>query len=366
MNRCRWAWLSMIAVLLAAGCKSEPKPTATNVLLEPLDAQKLGYVSRWVLDLGVPGSDRLTEVAVLDDVVVTVELPTRLVSVVDINNGHPRWRKIIGQTLDEIFTPARNGGRLLINSENRLYQLDAVSGRVEVVNDLASSVGTGPAVVAGSNIAVFGSLTGKITGTDLASGNVRWTDKFPGSVIVKPIAYEQQVFVTDSLGGYAMFNGVTGERLWQGGVHGRISASPAVSATGVYIASEDQSLYALNRANGRDRWSPYRATGPLRKSPVVMGNSLYLPLPGNEMVSLDPLNKAELWRMPGNPQPVALLDQKLLVNHGDSLAAVDNQTGKTILQVPTSRRLQTVLRGPGNSLILVSPNGRLQRLDPVR
>ena len=51
MNRCRWAWLSLIAVLLAAGCKSDPKPAGSNLLVEPLDAQKLGYVSRWVLDL---------------------------------------------------------------------------------------------------------------------------------------------------------------------------------------------------------------------------------------------------------------------------------------------------------------------------
>jgi outer membrane protein assembly factor BamB len=366
MNRWRWAWLLLLAVVILTGCKSKPQPVGSAQLVEPLDAQRLGYVSAWVQDLSA-GSQKLSQAEVLDDVLVTVEVPSRLVSVISLSDGAQRWRKVVAEPLDEVFHPARNGNRILLNSENILYQLDAQSGQLVIMNDLVSPVGTGAVVINGPDgaLAVYGALTGKVFAMDLASGNARWADKLPGTILVRPASLENQVFVTDSLGGYAMFNAVTGERLWQGGTHDRISAQSAVTPNGVYVASEDQALYALNRANGRDRWI-YRATGPLRRGPVLMGNSLYQPLPGNQLVSLDPLNKTELWRMPGDPQPVALLDQKLLVNYGSRLAAIDNQTGKTILEVPVTRPLKTVLRGPANSLILVSNDGHVQRLNPVR
>ena len=90
-----------------------------------------------------------------------------------------------------------------------------------------------------------------------------------------------------------MFNTI-GDILWQGRALGRIASQPALTPAGVFVPSEDQSLYALNRANGRDRWI-YRAETPLRTSPVALGTSLYIYTDNQGLLSIDPLNGAKLW-----------------------------------------------------------------------
>jgi hypothetical protein len=62
---------------------------------------------------------------------------------------------------------------------------------------------------------------------------------------------------------------------------------------------------------------------------------------------------------------VVLAENRLLVSSGRVLGWVDNRNGNALGGART-QQLQTVLAAPGNILILVSPSGRLQRLDPAR
>ena len=258
-----------------------------------------------------------------------------------------------------LFTPTRIDKKILVNSENRMFVLSSQTGETIALSDLETPVATAPAIL--GSYAVFGGDNGLIFAHNIATSYSAWRARLPMGVMVRPVAQGNSVFLADSGGNYVMYNN-EGSLLWAGRAHAKISAEPVVTPNGVFVASEDQSLYALNRSNGRDRWI-YRAETPLTRSPVALGASIYLPLHSGELVSIDPLNGSEIWRVKLAAHPFALLDQKLLLYTPKSIVIIDNQTGKTVSEYHAGP-LKSVLRGPDNSIILVSPEGHLQRLDP--
>jgi eukaryotic-like serine/threonine-protein kinase len=252
---------------------------------------------------------------------------------------------------------------VFIASENRIYTLLADTGEQELWNPLETPIDAGPALV--NNYAIFGGTSGRVFAQDVIAGASRWEYQLTSGVLVRPVpAAPNNVVVADGGGVYAMLDGTSGKLVWRGRTFGSISARPAVTAGTVYVPSEDQTLYAVLRATGTDRWK-YRAAVPLTENPVALGNSVYLPIPNREMLALDPDTGKQLWRLPGSPQPLLLAENRLLVSSGRVLGWVDNRNG-TSLGGARTEQLQRVLVGPGNSLILVSASGRLQRLDPAK
>lgn len=358
MRKATWLVLLFLIALAAQGCTSQNQ-VAGPLLIAPLDTQRLGYMSRWITDLGVAGDESFHEAVVLDDLLVTIETPSNLVSAVSLRDGSLVWRRVVGERISTLYTPNRSKDKILINTENRMYVLSAATGDMVELSNLELPVNNGPAMT--GSLAIFGADTGLIFAHSTVTGYSVWRKQLPSGILAKPVINNGSLFVADSAGNYAMYN-TSGDLLWRGRTHARITATPALTPNGVFVPSEDESLYALNRATGKDRWI-YRATGPLKRAPIIVSTSLFLPLPNGSLAALDPLNGSELWRYPGEAQPVAIIDQKLLLATPHSLVVIDNQSGKILTQVP-SKPLWRVLRGPDNSLILISPDGQIERLDP--
>src|SRR5690606_6996519 len=125
-----------------------------------------------------------------------------------------------------------------------------------------------------------------------------------------------------------------------------------------------QNLYAVNRATGRDQWI-YRTTQPFLQDPVLLGNTLLL-TQRNTLTAVDAISGNKLWERQGQYHAVDLIDQRLIVNGGVYLMILDVTTGKTLREVPFIEPIQKVLTGENDSLIIVSPTGKVERLDPQR
>ncbi|MCE9590821.1 MAG: PQQ-binding-like beta-propeller repeat protein [Planctomycetes bacterium] len=358
MIRRTWGVTLALTLLLLSGCKSA-QPRESQLLIDPLDAQKLGYTSRWLTDLAIP--EGLRHIEVLGDLLVGVETPSNMVSAVSARDGQVLWRRVVGDALVVLSPPTRSGTSILINSENSLYTLAADTGALRNLSYLRSPVADAPAI--SGDIAVFGSVNGRISGHSITAGTERWAYLLPAGILTQPIMVAGNAFLAASDGEYIFIKADDGTLVWRGRTHARISADPVANLQTIFVASEDQSLYALNRSVGRDRWI-YRATRPLTRSPILLENSVYLPIPGEALVSIDILSGAELWRIAADDaQPVLVSGSKVLMATRRSLMVLDNQTGKVLTQVPVEQ-VQTIVRGPENSIILVSTKGRMQRLDP--
>jgi outer membrane protein assembly factor BamB len=355
--------LLVLMLLTAVGCGDwSRRDSRSALLIEPADAARLGYVVNWSTPLNVPKRSELTSVTLLDDVLFTIESPGNLASAVSVRDGKVLWRRVIGQTTEQVYPPVRNEEQVYFNNDTTMYTLGVTHGNPIAASQLASVVETGPVLI--GRYAIFGGADGTVFAHDLDAGYAKWSYQLTGGVVVPPVQSQQNIFVADSNGIYAALLATDGELLFRGKTFGPITAQMASTRTGVYIPSQDRSLYAINRVTGRDNWV-YRTASKLTIAPAVLGRSVFLPVPNSGLVALDAATGKVRWTTDLQARAVHANAGNILLLYNGGLRWVDEKTGRVIEDVQTMP-IQTVLALPDHALLIVSPGGRVHRLNPKR
>lgn len=328
----------------------------------PLDARKLGYRIQWATDIALPRKHRISQVVLLDDVVIIIQESSNIISANSIRDGKPLWQRRPTDEVGSFFEPVQQGNVILANTEWHQYSLDVRDGETLSKSTFDSVASTAAAVI--DRYAIFGSDNGMVFAHDIVAGYSKWQYQMPAAIVARPIAIGSNVFVADTSGFYALLDGSNGSLIWKDPTFGAITVTPGINNFGIFLASTDRKLYAMGSSDGRERWTKF-TNGPLTRSPIVLGKHLYLPLHGGGLVALYAVDGTERWRYDTDVLPVTESDRKLLVYGHDFLAFVDVETGQTVTDVPTEE-LKTVLPGPEQSVILVTHTGRLVRLDPAQ
>ncbi|MAE65933.1 MAG: hypothetical protein CMJ18_16805 [Phycisphaeraceae bacterium] len=352
-----WALLAISAAQL--GCQSQP--SARTFLIEPEDARRLGYRVATTLDLALPDHQRVKYAEAFDDRLVVVEAPGNQVTSVSLTDGAVQWRRTVGARSQRLHAPVRYGEKILINAESELFLLSAENGELLERQTLTEPVDHTPAVH--GSLAIFGSVTGMVFAHDLASGHYRWRRRLAGEVLTAPVVNNRDVFVTDATGRCELLSADTGEFLWSARTFGPITAPPWMDQGTIYLASSDQSLYALRRSSGRDHWI-YRSGKPLDDGPVVLGSLVLLPVPDKGLQALSARRGQEKWTLAAPAVPITQRQNRILLNRSEELLVVDADRGRMIKQA-TTRPLLRIVSLDQDRLLLVSPHGKLQRLDPI-
>lgn len=364
MNLKLWGMVSLLTVLfsLTIGCGGGTQRLTTNFVVTSLDAQRLGYTPRWATTLNVDPSQTIAYATSLGDVIITLESPSNVVTAIDANDGSIRWRIKWLSDAQRLYEPNRAGDQIVINSDRYIYHLDVRTGRRTSESRLEDQVNDGPVIK--DTLAIFGSNVGRVFAHDLVTGHSRWNGELSATILVRPIIVGNNVFTADARGVYALFDATNGQRLWTGRAFSTVSARPVASSTTqlIYIPSEDQNIYAVNRSTGKDRWI-YRTSKPFLANPVLLGNTLFVNQQGS-LTAIDAITGNKIWSLNENYHAVDLIDQRLIVNGGVYLMVLDATNGKTLREVPFMEPIQSVLTGENDSLIIVAPNGRMVRLDP--
>ncbi|MEX0774707.1 MAG: PQQ-binding-like beta-propeller repeat protein [Phycisphaeraceae bacterium] len=358
----------VLALVLSAGCTS---PKQSEVRRRQQDAtlagqiQQLGYNLFWAADLGVPRGGDVGVVQLLGDLVIVTERPANIITALRVEDGSIAWRQILADRPEIIIGAVRVEGEIYINSENAIYTLDARTGRQLTYSALAQSVTAPPSLY--YSTAMFGGIDGLVFAHDLTPGFAKWRYQLSAMIPTSPVVYANTVFVADRNGVVAMLDIVGGELLWKRQPTDGLAGAPVVTPTGVLVPTIDNKLYFLNRATGKDAWPlPFRDAAGLPAGPVALGSVAYQPV-GNydAWVALSLVTGEVAWRLeqPGI-RNVMRVGDNLLMPADDRIFVVDPQTGKLLKDVPLLP-LDTVLPGPDNSLILVTPQGRLLRINPL-
>lgn len=387
----------LLCLLMAVGCQSQSqaevaRQVESSIPLRSPDAYKLGYAQQWLQDLSAP-ENATVEVYLLEDMLVTVEHPSHLVTGISPRDGTVLWRVIVGRPTDRLTQPFRIRDKLtdpvtrvvrerdyvVICSERQIFHINPRSGVVELFAPLDSLVAAGPGIqrnreayadeVPDAENAFFGTVDGRIYAHSLRSNQLRWAYQMTDKVSVRPQympgagTFVAGLLVADNNGIYAMLSPDNGVLQWKRRAWAPIVTDPVFTAQGIFIASRDQQLYAVQRATGQDLWI-YRAPAPLTQSPIVIDTTVYQPVPELGLVAIDhkALGKV-LWTQPGEFRPVLHRDRQVMLHSPASISMLDLATGKPLLDVPVTQ-LQRVIVGPGNTLYLVGARGLIQRLDP--
>jgi PQQ-like domain len=143
-----------------------------------------------------------------------------------------------------------------------------------------------------------------------------------------------------------------------------IKADLVVDEFGVFVASTDGTLYALNRADGRIRWR-YMAEAPLMQTPLVTRDRVFQIVPGQGLVAIDKLDgklyREPLWTAQGVTRLVSVDDRYVYaVRDNDTLIALGLNDGKE--KFSATGRFDFVAAGPDNTIFAATRDGAVVSL----
>lgn len=160
-------------------------------------------------------------------------------------------------------------------------------------------VGT-PAVSEG--IVVFGSADCKIYGLNAQNGNLLWTVETSEPVLGAVTIDNGTAYIGASAHTFRAINTCNGEIKWTfTGVKGYIETKPLVTDSKVIFGAWDNTLYALNKADGRELW---KWTGGLTRMhfspaavwPVAAEGKVFITDPQRAMTAIEIETGNTVWR----------------------------------------------------------------------
>lgn len=149
----------------------------------------------------------------------------------------------------------------------------------------------------------------------------------------------------------------------------RLFAGPVVHGDRVYVASADNSLYALNLADGTLKWT-YKTGNSLWAAPLVTDDTVYIPSMDHTLYAVD-LDGREKWKkeldgaLAGSP---ALSQDGRLLYVGslnDTLYAIDALGGSEVWTVKTHGWVWATPVVAEGAVYVADMKGTVYALDPV-
>jgi outer membrane protein assembly factor BamB len=183
---------------------------------------------------------------------------------------------------------------------------------------------------------------GRLISVDVASEYLdhRWELMFPNSTVSSaPALFGDVVYCGAGSGIVTAVAYDTREPVWpiEGGIfrtYGEVVADLVVDETGLYVASTDGKLCALNRNNGKVKWQ-FISAHDLRDAPVVTKDLVFQRVPTMGMVAIDKLagkyNRVPKWNASDVVKILCEDDKNVYALREDNMiAALDKTTGKTL------------------------------------
>ncbi len=122
-------------------------------------------------------------------------------------------------------------------------------------------------VIGGGQMFVMGT-DGLVSAFDAATGARRWTHGLrvsgdgASSVFGGGVSFDGgRVYVTTGVGDVAMLEADTGKELWKVKPAGPLRGSPTIAFNSVYVMTQDNQIHALNAANGATLWNESGSVG---------------------------------------------------------------------------------------------------------
>ena len=154
---------------------------------------------------------------------------------------------------EETFRQEVNGIIYFGSEGNKLYALDALTGKIQWSYETGGEIHSTPTVASG--MVYFGSWDGKLYALDALTGELKWNYETGDCINSSPAMANGIVYFGSWDNKLYALDASTGKLKWLYKTGGRILCSPTVADATVYFGSEDGNWYAINAKDGSVRWS---------------------------------------------------------------------------------------------------------------
>jgi outer membrane protein assembly factor BamB len=349
-----------ICLVLALAALS-PAVLAQGDFLPPGPLQEAGLVKYWQLQLllekgQVVQSAYLVEdhlyLGTQDGYVFAVHAPTGLL----------RWLRPITRSGYPVRRPCHVGDRVIFVTPADLQMYERRTGDPVIRRDLRFPAGTGP-LSDGERIYI-GGVDWRIYALDLKTLYIDWRALTEGAIRSTPVLQGELLFVADDNGSVDACVARNKQFRWRFTAFGPITADLVADDRGIFVASQDYSLYLVDPGFGNVRWRT-RFSAPLEEPPVLTPQNVYQYCRADGLCAVDATSIGTredriLWRMPvGRKALTTHEDRVFVLTQEDTLVAVNAADG-TVLETVPAGGLTIPIPAPGASTVfLVSPDGRI-------
>ncbi|MFD4525414.1 PQQ-binding-like beta-propeller repeat protein [Streptomyces sp. NPDC058470] len=194
-------------------------------------------------------------------------------------NGHKLWQISGAQTDFESpeAGPAVHDGTVYVWQDARLRALEARTGEERwsyPIGDAASCGGVPVRIVAAPDGYVYVSAGTRVLAVDAAKGHVRWHFEAPAvflcppAFVPGPAVTGGGVYLADYLGTVYALDAADGRDRWRIATESRSSIEPVLVAAGHVHVGSGKGLYTLDAVTGTPKWR-FQAGGDLVGAPAV-------------------------------------------------------------------------------------------------
>ena len=259
----------------------------------------------------------------------------------------PRLRLLIDQ---DQAAPAGRFDAVIVNTLSEILVLDRSTGltvaRIPLDFPASTSGAIGATADAGQAEHYFlASSRGWYYGVNFSTGLQEWGRPTGGFLSSAPVYHDGILYVAgeDNVL-YAVRAGHEAVPVWSSQdldslpMHGAVSAGIHVDSRGCFVPCQDNRLYAYNPINGRPLWEPFVCQQPLQDDVQVADNSIFLLARQDSFYAIDVAKGAKRWSLPLGRLVLAAMryrtDRVYLLDADNNLRVLDEMTGKASAILP--------------------------------
>jgi outer membrane protein assembly factor BamB len=278
----------------------------------------------------------------------------------------PLWHVSMGRGVRG--SPALGETVIAVGTADRyLVLVDRESGEVLWRSHLDGSVRSGPLLDEDRlYVATESQPRGRVYAVRLRDGRQLW--RTPAGSITAPLAFDGEAIYAASEDGLVLrLDPEHGKVLWRRPLSGAIRAGPLATATGLVVATTNDTLYLLDRQTGAVH-SQVSLPGAVLGTPATDGRRVYLATTNGRVVAVDLASWSVTWeRAAGDAvygAPALLADTLFVLARDGRLSMIPVDTPDSA----TSRALDIVATaGPtplASGVLVGSVSGEVLLVDP--
>jgi outer membrane protein assembly factor BamB len=280
--------------------------------------------------------------------------------------------------------PAKPFDAVILNTLSEIPVLDRSTGELVTRIPFDFPASTGGAVDAAVNAGgqtgpvehyFLASSRGWYYGISLLSGLQEWGMSTGGFISASPVFYNGIVYVAgeDNVL-YAVKAGRYAVALWNSRdltsqqMHGPVTASIYVDGRGCFVPCQDNRLYAFDRLTGRPLWEPFVCQQPLQDPIQVGDNTIFQLARRDGFYAIDIANGQKRWSMPEGEMVLATMKDRTsrvyLLDSGKNLRVVEEMTGKVHVILPMTGLERFLPNATVPAIYAATRKGRIVCLRP--
>lgn len=343
-----------------------------RMVVGPAAARTLGYRIDWETSGIIGPNSTVNQFSVQGDAVMVLDT-RNLLSRIRVEDGRRVWQAPVGSAIDRMLSITRlttpEWDRVFVPTEGTMFVVDASNG-AQLEKHKFNRIANTAAAEAG-RFFVFGGRTGEVVWHELRVGQVWKINALDGSIRVPPVIVGNDIAVVSSVGEVAVMDARSAQSIWRKRLLSSISARPAAGNGMLFVAGEDQYLWAMRLADGQTVWK-YFNDAPLRTGPFLLEDLLFQRIPSEGLVAFDAFvtdrpDGRKVWvNKDVTGEVIGRKGTKFLVwDETNRVLSTLDRRGATVDRIPLPQvEILKVTAPIDGDLYAASADGRLVRLVP--